>query len=255
MNITIKQSHPLCITVDSKSPLLDAGAAYAAYLKETGAASGKRQLSQLVDLVSESVNPQASKHRSSVFQYIDLAEVDEALGCIVLYRELCGNDIASNKVRFRQGDLLFAKIRPSLDNKKVAYVFQEFDNAIASTEFLVLRPKADVCPFYLFAALRANQFTSQVIASCGGDTGRQRVLPEKLLSIYVPWPDPDVRDSISLNFRKHFATLHQAFELREQALLIAEDALGPTSFRTAKPRRKPTKGPSKVAKTQSEATK
>lgn len=246
-NIQIQQSQPLCAWVDSNSQLLDAGSALAAFLKTSGAKSGKRQLSDLVDHISESVNPQAKKHQATTFQYIDLAEVDEALGSIVLHRELPGRDIASNKARFRHGDILFAKIRPSLDNKKVAYVFQEFDNAIASTEFLVLRPKAGVSPYYVFAAIRADAFTSQVIASCGGDTGRQRVLPERLLDLQIPWPNDDIREVISNNYKNHFAALHSALQLREQALEVAKDALGATSFRTAKPRRKPTKQAAKVA--------
>jgi type I restriction enzyme S subunit len=206
----------------------------------SGGASSK-PLRQLVTLENDIVNPQAESHKTTLFQYLDLAEVDEALGAFLLYRELNGRDVASAKTRFRTGDILFAKIRPSIDNKKIAYVFQELENAIASTEFLVLRPIQPANAFYIFAALRSDDFTRQVIASCGGDTGRQRVPPGKLLNLMIPWADSQVRQTISKGVSEYFSSLSSAFELHEQAIALAKDALGQTTFRTAKPRRKPTK--------------
>jgi hypothetical protein len=158
------------------------------------------------------------------------------------HRELAGAQIGSTKARFKTGDILFAKIRPSIDNKKVAYVFQTFDNAIASTEFLVLRPHNPADAPFIFTALRADYFTEQVMTACGGDTGRQRIRPEQLLDLQIRWPEDNVRANIAKTCARQFEALARAFELREQALRAAEDAIGPTKFQTAKARRKPTKG-------------
>lgn len=239
MTIELLSRSPLCLSVNPDSLLLDAGLAYGVRRR---ADSGKsRPLGELADAGSNTVNPHIKKHRTTIFQYIDLAEVDEVLGAIMSYRELSGQLIGSSKVRFKKGQLLFAKIRPSIDNKKIAFVYQELENAIASTEFIVLSAKDGIDPYYLYAAIRTDEFTRAVIDAVGGDTGRQRIKPAQLLQISVRWPDQDVRDTIAARVREFFDSLSKTVALREQAIEVAAEALGATTMRTAAPRRKRTK--------------
>ena len=238
--IDLLNKSPLCLTVDAETPLFDAGLAYAHKRKLEGGLN-RRLVSDLADIRTSTVNPVAAAHKSTVFQYIDLAEVDETLGSIMSYRELAGHQIGSSKVKFRHRDVLFAKIRPSIDNKKVAYVHQELDNAVASTEFIVLTAKSGIDPLYLYAVMRSDEFTSDVIRACGGDTGRQRIKPAQLLALTVPWPEQEVRVEIAAKFLSFINALSEAMALRQQALEIAQEAIGSTTMRTAEPRRKRTK--------------
>ncbi len=240
MTIKVLSKAPLCVAVDEASALLDAGLAYGEKRRADSAGQSKL-LKDLADTVPGTVNPHSKAHKSTTFQYIDLAEVDEVLGAIMSYRELSGHLIGSSKVRFKKGQILFAKIRPSIDNKKIAFVYQEFENAVASTEFIVLAAKEGIDPYYLYAAMRSDQFTQAVIDTVGGDTGRQRIKPGQLLNLGVPWPDQDVRDTISARVREFFESLEKTAALRQQAIEVASDALGATSMKTAQPRRKRTK--------------
>src|SRR5205814_3148966 len=106
------------------------------------------------------------------------------------FRQLKGSRIGSNKHRFRKFDILFAKIMPSLANKKIALVTQDVTNAVASTEFIVLRkkPAADINLYYLFRALRSDYFTRQAEANVTGATGRQRITPIRLLELKIIVP-------------------------------------------------------------------
>ena len=240
MKIKLLSKSPLCLTVDAKDQFLDAGQAYGVK-RRLDSKGHSRPLSELAEVVSGTVNPQNKAHQSTTFQYIDLAEVDEVLGAIMSYRELLGSLIGSSKVKFKKGNILFAKIRPSIDNKKIAFVYQELENAVASTEFIVLDAKKDVDPFFLYAAMRSDEFTQAVIDIVGGDTGRQRIKPAQLLQIGIPWPDKDIRDTISKRVSEFFEALAKTAALREQAIEIAAEALGATSMKTAQPRRKITK--------------
>ena len=123
MPVTLRNTRPLCLTTDANGTLLDTGAAYAECLRGIEGAQSRR-LSELLTHVSETVNPQSQKHQATMFEYIDLAEVEETLGAIMTNRQLLGGDIASSKVRFRQGDILLAKLRPSIDNKKLHMCFR-----------------------------------------------------------------------------------------------------------------------------------
>jgi len=79
--------------------------------------------------------------------------------------------------KFKNGDTLFARITPCLENGKTAYVqFLPSDEAVAfgSTEFIVLRSKT-LCPEFVYLMARSDEFRDNVIKSMTGATGRQRV--------------------------------------------------------------------------------
>src|SRR5258708_627334 len=79
--------------------------------------------------------------------------------------------------KFKNGDTLFARITPCLENGKTGYVqFLPSADAVAfgSTEFIVLRSRT-LCPEYVYLMARSNEFRDNAIKSMTGATGRQRV--------------------------------------------------------------------------------
>ncbi len=79
--------------------------------------------------------------------------------------------------KFKNGDTLFARITPCLENGKTGYVQflpQEDSVGFGSTEFIVLRSKT-VCPEYVYLMARTSEFRDNAIKSMSGATGRQRV--------------------------------------------------------------------------------
>ena len=81
--------------------------------------------------------------------------------------------------RFKNGDTLFARITPCLENGKTAFVqFLPTDDDVAcgSTEFIVLRSKT-LCPEFVYLLARSADFRSNAIKSMTGASGRQRVQP------------------------------------------------------------------------------
>ena len=126
---------------------------------------------------------------------------------------------------------------PSLANKKIALVTQDVTNAIASTEFIVLRKKAnaEINLYYLFKALRSDHFTRQAAANVTGATGRQRINPAKLLDFRIIVPPKELQDKIGIEAEKEFSLRTLACE---QAKLVDDEAslvLGRTTLRIEKP--------------------
>lgn len=79
--------------------------------------------------------------------------------------------------KFKNGDTLFARITPCLENGKTAYVqflTSKDDVAFGSTEFIVLRSKT-LCSELVYLVARSNEFRDNAIKSMSGATGRQRV--------------------------------------------------------------------------------
>ncbi|WP_071932335.1 restriction endonuclease subunit S [Picosynechococcus sp. PCC 8807] len=82
--------------------------------------------------------------------------------------------------KFQNGDTLFARITPCLENGKTGYVqFLPSSSSVAfgSTEFLVLRSKT-LCPEYVYLMARSDDFRENAMKSMTGATGRQRVKEE-----------------------------------------------------------------------------
>ncbi|MFY9478693.1 MAG: restriction endonuclease subunit S, partial [Aquabacterium sp.] len=92
--------------------------------------------------------------------------------------------------KFCNGDTLFARITPCLENGKTVFVdFMEEDEVgRGSTEFIVLRSKR-VTPEYVYCLARTYDFRENAIKSMVGSSGRQRVQEscfEKFLVLVPP---------------------------------------------------------------------
>ena len=95
--------------------------------------------------------------------------------------------------KFKNGDTLFARITPCLENGKTGFVqFLPSDDAVAfgSTEFIVLRSKT-VCPEYVYLVARSSEFRDNAIKSMSGATGRQRVQEACFNRFFVAQPDDE----------------------------------------------------------------
>ncbi|WP_211245394.1 restriction endonuclease subunit S, partial [Sulfurihydrogenibium subterraneum] len=87
--------------------------------------------------------------------------------------------------KFRNGDTLVARITPSLENGKTAYVDILEDNEIGfgSTEFIVLRGKKGITDsHFLYYFAISPDFRDVAIKSMTGSSGRQRVQTDVVLS-------------------------------------------------------------------------
>jgi type I restriction enzyme S subunit len=78
--------------------------------------------------------------------------------------------------RFKNGDTLFARITPCLQNKKITYA-NNLDGGIGfgSTEFFIFRAKADISDsLYIYYLSNLDQFRNAAELSMTGASGRQR---------------------------------------------------------------------------------
>ena len=95
--------------------------------------------------------------------------------------------------KFRDGDTLFARITPCLENGKTAYVFDLGSDIVAtgSTEFIVIRSRAPLPRLASYLLARDPNFRAHAERSMTGTSGRQRA-NHKVLAQYeltVPFDD------------------------------------------------------------------
>lgn len=93
--------------------------------------------------------------------------------------------------KFKNGDTLFARITPCLENGKTGFVDilpNEQPTAFGSTEFIVMRAKEDVPPEFVYLLARSESFREIAILSMSGATGRQRVRRDSLKAVELSRP-------------------------------------------------------------------
>ena len=93
--------------------------------------------------------------------------------------------------KFQNGDTLFARITPCLENGKTVFIqFLPTDSDIAfgSTEFIVLRSRT-LTPEFVYLLSRTDSFRDNAIKSMSGVTGRQRVQEECFKKYLIAHPD------------------------------------------------------------------
>lgn len=79
--------------------------------------------------------------------------------------------------RFRNGDVLLARITPCLENGKTAIVdfLRDGETSWGSTEFIVLGPKSPLSMPFNYCLARHPDFRAHAIQAMTGTSGRQRV--------------------------------------------------------------------------------
>ena len=102
--------------------------------------------------------------------------------------------------KFQNGDTLFARITPCLENGKTAFVQflpapQSF--ACGSTEFIVLRSRT-LTPEFVYLLARSDEFRENAIKSMSGASGRQRVQERCFEDFKIVHPPRDLLDRFSL---------------------------------------------------------
>jgi len=133
--------------------------------------------------------PRNSLSDEAIVSFVPMADVDEVWGRIVGVQERPYGEVKKGFTYFSDGDVLFAKITPCMENGKAALACN-LRNAIGfgSTEFHVLRSGLKATPEWLYCLIRLPIFRSLARASFTGSAGQQRVPTDFLRQFMVPLP-------------------------------------------------------------------
>lgn len=135
------------------------------------------------------INPKVRVPKEGLKPFVPMGSLSENSMLIAGIEEREGNSGS----KFQNGDTLFARITPCLENGKTGFVqFLPSHDAVAfgSTEFIVLRSRA-LCPEYVYALARSDEFRANAIKSMSGATGRQRVKEACFDAFLLAQPDAE----------------------------------------------------------------
>ena len=118
-------------------------------------------------------------------------------------------DSITNYTTFRNGDILFAKITPCMENGK-GCIADKLKNGYGagSTEFIVLRPKRElVTQKWLYLFLSQKSFRLHCQQHMTGSAGQKRVPPKFLANCDIPCPSLLEQERIVSRIEELFSQL------------------------------------------------
>jgi len=124
-----------------------------------------------------------------IVSFVPMVDVDEKLGRIIGKKIQTYGETKKGFTPFKDGDVLFAKITPCMQNGKAAIACGLVGGiGFGSTEFHVLRAGPAVTREFLFAVVRLPSFRNQAMGAFTGSAGQQRVPTEFIKQYHLPIP-------------------------------------------------------------------
>jgi type I restriction enzyme S subunit len=120
-------------------------------------------------------------------------------------------EVKKGYTHFRDGDVLFAKITPCMENGKMA-VAHSLRNGVGlgSTEFHVLRPRKGVDPHYVYHFVSSGRYRSEAAHHMTGAVGQKRVPLAFLEQSLIPLPELSEQQRIVAEIEKQLSRLDEA---------------------------------------------
>lgn len=183
------------------------------------------------------INPRRSARRDVAddepTSFVPMPAVDAERGEITEYLERPFGEIKKGYTYFENGDVIFAKITPCMQNGKHA-ICRNLRNGFGfgSTEFHVLRPEPSLLTPFLHLFLRQPSLLEDAERFLTGAVGQQRLPENYLTDLEIPLPPLAEQERIAARLTEQLAAVASA-RAAAQARLAAAEALPGAYLREA----------------------
>ncbi|KUR75652.1 restriction endonuclease subunit S [Novosphingobium sp. FSW06-99] len=171
------------------------------------------------------INPKhpADTDRERQISFVPMPAVDEHLGAITSASERPLAEVWAGYTHFADGDVIFAKITPCMENGKAA-IARNLSNGMAcgSTEFYVFRPAEGVSADYLWRFLRQPSFRAEAEMHMSGAVGQRRVPRDHLERHSIPLPPTAEQHRVVAKLDTLTAALARARAELDRVSVLAE---------------------------------
>lgn len=128
------------------------------------------------------------------FDYIDIGSVTYGKGIIEKQKMIFADAPSRARKPVKENDLIISTVRTYL--RAIAMISEADSGNIASTGFVVCRPKEGTLPAFLYYAVHSQPFIEQVVALSTG-MSYPAINPSTLGDIKLPFPKPEQQTAIA----------------------------------------------------------
>lgn len=174
----------------------------------------EKRLEDIID-----VNPPVKLKKGESYPFIDIDKVSPSRRLVTNEEEKVYDGQSSSK--FCDGDTVFSRITPCLENRKIAKVAIDSDAAFGSTEFYVFRAKkkkADARFTYYLTS--SDAVVLPAINSMTGASGRQRADKRFIQRLKLNLPDLPTQERIA----DILSTYDDLIEVNNRRIEILEES-------------------------------
>lgn len=170
------------------------------------------------------LNPRLSIKKGVTASFVEM----KALPVDVMSVSVIAKKEFKSGTKFQNGDTLFARITPCLENGKTAFVdfLEPNEIGFGSTEFLILRAQEGYSNYWNYCLSRTDDFRAHAISCMVGTSGRQRVQNDPVMNFKFPLAPKKVYQMFENNVEPLFKKVRQNI-IENQTLKAQRDALSP----------------------------
>lgn len=142
-------------------------------------------------------NPSVKLDKNKSYPNIGIADIDE--NSFYIYEKELLEYTGQSSSKFNSGDVLFSRITPCLENRKIARVFLDScDRGFGSTELFVFRGKKDeTLTEFVSYLVQTDIIVLPAINSMSGASGRQRADRYFIEKLKIQIPDIKTQEKIA----------------------------------------------------------
>lgn len=149
-------------------------------------------IGKYIDVIKKTTNLQ--KYKNEVFPYLSISELtnDPFLISDNEIHRVPSIRLQGPKMEAKKGDVLFARLGPSMGNRKSIMVDYDVEKVYCSNEYYVIRPKKGITSEYILYLIKSDIFITQAKAKARGATpSRLRLHVNDLPKILIPQHTPE----------------------------------------------------------------
>jgi restriction endonuclease S subunit len=151
--------------------------------------------------------------------FVPMEAVDAQSGKITTSRLRPYGEVQKGYTHFAEGDVLFAKITPCMQNGKHAIAAGLVDGiGFGTTEFHVIRPGSNITPEWIHSFLRQPSLLQKATEHFTGAVGQQRIPPDYLKSLQIPLPPLPEQKRIAAILNEQMAAVERARKAADERI-------------------------------------
>jgi len=172
----------------------------------------KAQIKKLSDVtLINPRRPSIKRFDDAPTSFIPMDSVDAILGKTLQLRSEPFSKVKKGYTYFENGDVIFAKITPCMQNGKHAVLSGLIDGfGFGSTEFHVIRATDEIIPEWIHFYLRRKETLDEATRTFTGAVGQQRVPASFLENLKIPLPSVEKQRQIAERLKNQLAEVEKA---------------------------------------------